>query len=70
MQGIFADFDIIALESDKSESSVFIKAIKPSRNPQVFSAPDHYKLWSIITGKRESAYFANNFIAPPPIKAN
>jgi SAM-dependent methyltransferase len=69
MQRIFADFDIIALESDQSEPGVFIKAIKPSQNPQVSSALDNYKLWSIITGKRESAYFANNFIAsPPPLK--
>jgi hypothetical protein len=69
MQHIFADFDIIALESDKSEPGVFIKAIKPSQNTQVFSKFDNYKLWSIITGKSESVYFANNFIAsPPPLK--
>jgi SAM-dependent methyltransferase len=55
----------------KDMQRVFIKAVKPSQNPQVSSALDNYKLWSIITGKRESAYFANNFIAsPPPIKAH
>lgn len=69
MQHIFADFDIVALESDNSEPGVFIKAIKPPQNTQFSSDLNHYKLWSIITGKRESVHFINEFISyPPPLQ--
>lgn len=66
MQHIFADFDILALESDKSEPGVFIKVAKPSYNNQPLSTLNHYKLWSIITGKREFVYFLDELTLSPP----
>jgi len=68
MQNIFADFNILALESDASEPGVFLKAIKPSKNTQTSLNIDDYQLWSIITGKREAVQFAIQCLNPPPLK--
>ena len=59
MRAIFADCDLMALESDLARPGVFLKAIKRAEAPEVDLAP--IALVSILTGRRQLDVAAQDF---------